>query len=562
MAISTIDPVTRIEGHLRIEMEVEDNKVKDAWVSAGLFRGMELILENRSSQDASIIAQRICGVCPVSHAHAASIACEKAFGINPPEGARMVRNLSEMAQFMHSHILWFYNLNGLDYVNPLDSVNASVADAYDACDEYGLAAADFSNLQKRLQSFADNGQLSIFSGNWFDAKNADDSNAFALTPELNLIATAHYIEGLEMQAKSSEINGILGGKMPHIMTSIAGGTMFMPTSEKLDDILYRIKDIRRWVDGTLVPDAVALSKVYASEFEYGKAYGDEEGKNSEVLYGAWGVFDADTFEPNDRYLPAGVVSSNGLKLEDADARAITEDIARAYYKPSDPVNPIDGITDPWYPASGYDTDNKYSWCKAPRYNGKTLEAGPLSRVLVAYQRGVEGIVSRVDSLLESLGQAGNVSYLESTFGRAAVRAVEMSYIMERMEQECMNLVEYVGAGNRGFYTKPENTTGTGEALWEAPRGALYHMAKLTNDNINKYQIIIPSTWNLGPRDASGQRGPLESALIGTEVLDAEKPIKALRLVHSYDPCTACCVHVFEPKTGRSFTSVESPWGVR
>ena len=554
MAVSTIDPVTRIEGHLRVEMEVNDGKITDAWVSAGLFRGMELILENRTSQDASIIAQRICGVCPVSHAHAATLACEAAFGMTPPEGARMVRNLSEMAQFMHSHILWFYQLNGLDYVNPLDSVNADIADTFDVCMEHGLATADFANLQKRLQAFADNGQLSIFSGNWFDTENADGTPAFALTPELNLIATAHYIEGLEMQAKASEINGILGGKMPHIMTSLAGGTMFMPTSEKLDDIYFRVKDLRAWVDNTLLPDAIALSKVYASEFEYG---------NSQYnTYGAWGVFDSDTFQINDRYLPAGVLTGEGLDLADVDTNAITEDIARAYYKPSEPVNPLEGITDPWYPTSGYDVNDKYSWCKAPRYNGQPLETGPLSRVLVAYRRGVEGIVSRVDTVLEALGQAGNINYLTSTFGRAAARAAEMSYIMERMEQECLDLIEYVGAGNRDFYTKPTNTTGTGIGLWEAPRGALYHLAKLTNDNINKYQIIMPSTWNLGPRDSSGVRGPLENALIGVEVTDVEKPIKALRLVHSFDPCTACAVHVFEPKTGKSFTSVESPWGVR
>lgn len=555
MSISTIDPVTRIEGHLRIEMEVTDGVVSDAWVSAGLFRGMELILENRASQDASIIAQRICGVCPVSHANAASIATENAFGIKPPEGGRMVRNLTEMAQFMHSSILWFYQLNGLDYVNPLDAINANIADTFDVCMEHGLATADFANLQKRLQAFAENGQLSIFSGNWFDAMNADGTPAFALTPELNLIATAHYIEGLEMQAKASEINGILGGKMPHIMTSIAGGTMFMPTAEKLDDIWFRIQDIKRWVNNVMLPDALALAKVYASEFNYGKSYGD---------YVAWGVFDAPSYALNERYLPAGVLTTenNELVLSDVDSDLITEDVARAYYKPSEPVNPLNGITDPWYPAEGYNVDGKYSWSKAPRYNGKPYEAGPLSRILVAYKRGVQGVVDLVDSVLKELGQEGNVAYLESTFGRAAARAIEMIYTMDVMEQECLDLIAYLGAGERDFYTKPTNTTGTGIALWEAPRGALYHMAKLTNDNINKYQIIIPSTWNLAPRDENGVRGPLENALIGVEVTDVEKPIKALRLVHSFDPCTACAVHVFEPKTGKSFASVESPWGVR
>ena len=553
MAQSTIDPVTRIEGHLRIDMEVEDGQVKDAWVSAGLFRGMELILENRSSQDASIIAQRICGVCPVSHSHAAAMACEAAFGINPPEGGRMVRNLSEMAQFMHSHILWFYNLNGLDYVNPLDSINADIADTFDVCQENGMAAADFANIQKRLQAFADNGQLSIFSGNWFDTTDADGSAAFKLTPELNLIATAHYIEALEMQAKASEINGIIGGKMPHIMTALAGGTMFVPTSEKLDDILYRIKDIKAWVNNVLLPDAIALSKVYSNDFTNGKGPGN-------VI--AWGDFNDPSFEINNRYLPAGVLTGDNLELSEVDTNLITEDVARAYYKDSEPVNPLNGITDPWYPTEGYNRDSKYTWCKAPRYNGGVYEASPLARVLVAYKRGVEEVVTLVDSILEKLGQAGNVSYLESVFGRVAARAVEMVYIMDCMEQECLDLIEYVGAGNHDYYTKPENTTGTGVALWEAPRGALYHMAKLTNDQINKYQIIIPSTWNLGPRDSEGTRGPLEQALLGTEVVDVEKPIKALRLVHSYDPCTACCVHVFEPKTGKSFTTVESPWGVR
>lgn len=343
--------------------------------------------------------------------------------------------------------------------------------------------------------------------------------------------------------------------MPHIMTSIAGGTMFMPTAEKLDDIWFRIQDIKRWVNNVMLPDAIALAKVYASEFNYGKSYGD---------YVAWGVFDAPSYALNERYLPAGILTAEGndLVLSDVDSNAITEDVARAYYKPSAPVNPLEGITDPWYPAEGYDVNSKYSWCKAPRYNGKPYEAGPLSRILVAYKRGVQGVVDLVDAVLKELGQEGNIAYLESTFGRAAARAVEMVYTMDVMEQECLDLIAYLGAGERDFYTKPTNTTGTGIALWEAPRGALYHMAKLTNDNINKYQIIIPSTWNLAPRDENGVRGPLENALIGLEVVDVEKPIKALRLVHSFDPCTACAVHVFEPKTGKSFASVESPWGVR
>ncbi len=555
MARTTIDPVTRIEGHLRIEMEVEDGKIVDAWSSAGLFRGMELILENRTADDAIQIAQRICGVCPVSHANAAAMASEKALGVNPPEGGRMVRNLTEFGQFLYSHITWFYVLNGLDYINPLNAVNADVAAALQAAQEAGTSTADFQNIKNRLAAFAENGQLSIFSGNWFDANNADGSAAYQLSPELDLICTAHYLEALEQQAKAAEINGIIGGKMPHITTCLTGGTAFYPTAEKLDDIKFRFDDIAKWVKATLWPDALILAKAYENGFEYGKSYGD---------YLAWGVFESSSFEPNDRYLPAGVLLAEGddWVLEDADPRNIVEDTTHAYYKEHEAKDPIEGITDPWFPATGYDTESKYSWCKAPRYKGKPLEAGSLARVLVAYKRGVERIVELVDEALEALGHKGELHYLESTTGRIVARACETVYLAERAQQEVTDLIAYIANGGCDWYTKPTNDSGQGEGLWEAPRGALYHMAAHEGGNIKSYQIIIPSTWNLSPRDASGVLGPLENALIGVEVDDVEKPIKALRLVHSYDPCTACSVHVFEPKTGKSFTSLESPWGVR
>lgn len=569
MARSTIDPITRIEGHLRIEMEVQDNKVVDAWVSGGLFRGMELVLENRASQDAALISQRICGVCPVSHAHASCKASEAAFGINPPEGGRLVRNLAEGAQFIHSSILWFYNLNGLDYVNPLNALGANIADTFDVCMEHGLATADYANIQKRLAAFAENGQLSIFSGNWFDTKDADGSSAYKLTPELDLIATTHYIEGLEYQAKASEINGIIGGKMPHIMTSLPGGTMFVPTAQKLDDIYYLIQDLKRWLNNTLLPDALVLASAYGDEFTYGRS--DAGDPTASCTYIAWGVLDDDTFELNRRYLPAGVVTSDGkggYSIADVDTKLITEDIAHSYYKVSGPyeespsVNPLIGHTDPWFPTEGYNVEKQYTWCKSPRYDGHTAEAGPLSRMLAGYLRGNARIKELIDGTLEKLGQAGNVAILESVFGRAAARALEMIYVIECMEKDCLDLIAYVGAGKHDFYTKPENTTGQGEGLWEAPRGALYHMDKLVNDVIKKYQIIIPTTWNVGPRDHEDQPGVIEKALIGLEVMDVQKPINALRLIHSYDPCLACAVHVFEPKTGKQFQSVESPWGVR
>ena len=234
MTRSVIDPITRIEGHLRVEMEVTNGKVSDAWVSGGCFRGMEMVVENRTPEDAAQIVQRICGVCPVSHAHSSAIAAEKAYGIKISNNARIIRNLLEGAQFLHSHILWFYNLAALDYVNPLNALKADPADAYDLAQAAGTSMnSDFVALKERLANFADNGQLSIFSGNWFDA---EDGTAYQLPPELDLICTAHYLEALTMQAKASQISAIIGGKMPHVMTLVPGGTAFVPTDQKLDEL--------------------------------------------------------------------------------------------------------------------------------------------------------------------------------------------------------------------------------------------------------------------------------------------------------------------------------------
>lgn len=273
MAHSVVDPVARIEGHLSIEMEVEDGKVTEAWTCGNLYRGLEHALEGRTPYDAALISERICGVCPVSHAHASCFAAEEAYGIQIPEAARLIRNLAEGGQILHSTILWFYNLAGLDYINPLDALNANPADAYDVCRRYGTSGADFEGLHERLKAFAANGQLSIFTGNWFDCKDADGSSAFHLSPAENLVGTAHYFEGIENQAKASQTCAIIGGKMPHIMTSIPGGTSFVPTPEKLDEIIYRIRELKTWVRGTMIPDMYMIVEKYPNLVGLGKGAG-------------------------------------------------------------------------------------------------------------------------------------------------------------------------------------------------------------------------------------------------------------------------------------------------
>lgn len=552
MTRSVIDPITRIEGHLRAEMEVTDGVVTDAWISGGCFRGMELVVRDRTPEDAAYIVQRICGVCPVSHMHSASIAAEQALGITIPNNARIIRNLVEGAQFLHSHILWLYNLAGLDYVNPLNALGADAADAYDLAAELGTPSADFVGLQDRLKKFADNGQLSIFSGNWFD------TGEYNMTPEADLILTAHYLEALQMQSKASEIAALLGGKMPHIMTIVPGGTAFVPTAEKLDDLKGLVDEVYQWVADTMIPDTLAIAKFYPEATTFGKGIG---------RYAAWGVFESPFDEGTsyanrmrNRYLPAGVLDEN-FNISDPDESKITEYVGHSWYEGDADLPPFEQDTKPAF--TEYDVNDRYTWDKCPLYDGKSLETGSFARVLVAYKRGVPFVKQHVDEMLVALGaQAGDLSVLQNTLGRTAARQVETLYIATLMKEWVNELCEAIKSGDSEYFRAPEKSDGEGTAFWEAPRGALYHSEKVKGGKITDYQIIIPSTWNLSPHDPKGNYGPLEQALIGVPVADVEKPINALRTVHSFDPCTACAVHIVEPKTGKKFETVTSPWGVK
>ena len=564
MTRSVIDPITRIEGHMRCEMEVEGGKVVDAWVSGGSFRGMEKVVEHRAPEDAAQIVQRICGVCPVSHSHASTIAAEKSYGITIPNNARIIRNLIEGAQFLHSHILWFYNLAALDYVNPLNALTADIADTYALAQAAGTSMnSDFAQVQERLKKFAANGQLSIFSGNWFDA---EDGTAYTMPPELDLICTAHYLEALKMQARSSEEAGLLGGKMPHVMTIIPGGTAFVPTAQKLDDLWAMVNEIYDWVSTTMIQDTLALAPFYKDGLTWGGGCG---------RFGAWGVFEGPgwpygedyTEQMNNRYLPAGVLM-NGLegKVDNVDESKIAEYVGTSWYKGSETYQSPYFVTEPEF--TEYNVEERYSWCKAPSYDGKALECSALSRVLVAYKRGVPFITENVDKFLKDLGGglgldgAAPASAVVSMLGRTAVRQIETLYIAQLMKDWTQELIAAVAGGDSTYFTKSLTDSGAGTGFWEAPRGALYHSEKVSGGKIEGYQIIIPTTWNLAPINQNGEHGPIEQALIGCPVGDIEKPINALRLVHSYDPCVSCAVHVSEPATGKHFETVTNPWGVK
>ena len=557
MTRSVIDPITRIEGHLRVEMEVEGGVVTDAWVSGGCFRGMELVVQDRTPEDAAQIVQRICGVCPVSHAHASSIAGEKAYGITISNNARIIRNLIEGAQFLHSNILWFYNLAALDYVNPLNALDANAADAIDLAQAAGTSMnSDFVALKEKLTAFAANGQLSIFSGNWF---NSDNGTAYKLPPELDLICTAHYLEALKMQAKASEVAALLGGKMPHVMTIVPGGTAFVPTEQKLDDLKALTDEIYNWVSTTMIPDTLAIAPFYADALKFGKGCG---------RYVAWGVFEGKGFPYGDdyieqmknRYMPMAVLDEK-FGVSDVDESKITEYMGRSWYKGDGTYTSPYFTTEPEF--TSYDVDNRYTWVKCPAYYGKPMEAGTMDRIFAAYRRKVPFIVEHVDALAEALGaKAGDLSAFQSTLGRTAIRQVETLYVAQLMKDWTVELMEALASGDSEYFREPKTITGSGTGFWEAPRGALYHSETVKNGKIEGYQIIIPSTWNLAPKNAEGVNGPLEEALIGVPVQDIDMPINALRTVHSFDPCTACAVHVTEPATGKSFETVTSPWGVK
>ena len=494
-------------------------------------------------------------VCPVSHAHAPPSSAEKAYGITIPNNARIIRNLIEGAQFLHSNILWFYNLAALDYVNPLNALTADPADAYDLAQAAGTSMnSDFVALKERLAAFAANGQLSIFSGNWFDA---DDGTAYKLPPELDLICTAHYLEALKMQAKASEVAALLGGKMPHVMTLIPGGTSFVPTQQKLDDLKALCDEIYNWVEATMIPDTLALAPYYSEAFNFGKGCG---------RYIAWGVFErAEGFggdyieQMKNRYMPMGVLDEN-LNVSDVQENLITEYVGHSWYKGEDTYTSPYFTTEPEF--TEYNVEDRYSWVKCPAYDGKPMEAGSMARLLSAYVRGVPFIVDQVDGLLETLGAPGDFSVAQSTLGRTAIRQIETLYIAGLMREWVDELIEAVKSGDSEYFRAPSQISGKGTGFWEAPRGALYHSEEVKDGKITGYQIIIPSTWNLAPKNANGENGPLEQALIGCPVGTIDKPINALRTVHSFDPCTACAVHITEPATGKSFETVTSPWGVK
>jgi hydrogenase large subunit len=558
-----IDPVTRIEGHLRIEARVDGGRVTEAWSSGTMFRGFERIMQGRDPREAWVIAQRLCGVCTTVHAIASVRAVENALEISIPDNARLVRNLIESAQFVHDHIIHFYHLHGLDWVDIVSGLGADPAAtstlAQSISDWPNSSPAYFQAVRDRLAAFVGTGQLGPFDNAYWGHP------AYHLTPEANLLVSAHYLEALDWQREFVRIHALLGGKNPHPQTYLVGG-MALPVDPDTTAGINgeRIAQLRDWAARALdfcrrvyLPDLKLVASQYPEWAAIGRGVGN---------YLACGDYPDQDGVP---WMPAGVIMQGRIDLpvQTYDPALVTEYVTRSWYSypegDTTARHPSGGDTVPNYtgpqpPYDLLDIDSKYSWLKAPRYGEVPMEVGPLARMAVAYARNHVRARQEINSLLDTLGLG--VSSLFSTLGRVAARGIETLLMAEQMEPWITQLESNMLGGDLEIHngsrwdpaTWPSDCVGYGDT--EAPRGALGHWVHIANGRIANYQMVVPSTWNGSPRDAVGQRGPWELALLGTPVAIQDQPLEMLRTIHSFDPCMSCSVHLVDT-TGQERTRV-------
>lgn len=492
----TVSPLTRIEGHLKIDIEIEGGKIINAHCAGEMFRGWEIILKGRHPLDAQQITQRICGVCPTAHGHASTQALDDTFGITPPDNGRLLRNMILGANFIQSHILHFYHLAALDYVD----ISAIL--------KYKGNSPKLNKLKSWAKAELDSGRsnaLSPFMPRYKGDYIEDD--------ELNIEAIAHYLEALEMRKKAHQAVTIFGGKMPHTMSVIPGGVTEKPTVDKIVAYLSYIKELSTFIEKKYLPDVIAVAQNYPQYFGIGRGSGN---------FLAYGTFEENN-DGTELFLTRGVVIDSTYR--EFDKMKINEYVGFSKFKSESGLHPWDGKTDP-----DPEKENSYSFIKAPRYEDTVMEVGPLARTVVAYLSGKnETIKNLVDETCLSIGI--EVSDLFSVLGRHAARALECKIVAERCHKWAMELKPEEPVHTP--FTIPSEAKGSGFA--EAPRGAVSHWIKINDHLIDLYQVVAPTTWNCSPRDDQGQKGAVEQALIGTPVADVENPIEPLRVVRSFDP---------------------------
>jgi quinone-reactive Ni/Fe-hydrogenase large subunit len=535
-----IDPITRIEGHLRAEVEIdEEGIVKEAYVSGQLFRGIEIILKGRDPRDAGLLAGRICGVCTNSHFRAAVSSVEDAYSIQAPQNGEIIRDLMSLALFLQDHVVHFYHLHLLDFVDVTKALDADpkmtskTAHLYSS-QPYANSHAHYIAVKEKLAKFVNSGRLGPFSNGYWGHSD------YKLTPEENLVLLSHYLEALKFQSNISKAIAIFGAKTPHPQTIVVGGITSvadMLNPQRLNDFIFILKDAKDFIDRAYLPDMKLLAKAYREEIKAGS------GRSVGNFLSVGGY----SFDKENQLFESGVIYGHDLEnIHSFDEHKITEEVERAWYKDDKPYY-TDLNEDGTLKTAK--TDDKYTWIKAPRYNSKPMESGPLARVLISYKQGNRFIKPFVDEFLEFCNL--ELLDLSSTVGRNAARAIESAYISEYIFKFINSLVENIKYYDTETWTKftfetlPKEVKG--RAFFEVPRGVLSHFINIEDQKIQNYQVIAPTTWNASPKDGKDQRGPYEEALIGIKLHDPSQPLEVLKVLHSFDPCLACAVHIIDVK---------------
>ena len=565
-----VDPVTRIEGHMRVEVNVDENNVIRNAVSTGtMWRGIELILKGRDPRDAWAFTQRICGVCTGTHALTSVRAVEDALGIEIPENANSIRNLMQLALQVHDHVVHFYHLHALDWVDVVSALSADPKATSELAQSISpwpkSSPGYFRDLQGRLKRFVESGQLGPFKNAYWG------SAAYKLPPEANLMATAHYLEALDFQKEIVKIHTVFGGKNPHPNWLVGGaacsinvdeiGAVGAINMERLNLVSSIIQQSIEFVEQVYIPDVKAIASFYKDWL-----YGGGISSQNVLAYGDIPDY-ANDYSTSNLLLPRGAIINGNLnevhEVDNKDPEQIQEFVAHSWYSYADEsigLHPFDGVTKPNFDVStakgtktnieAVDESAKYSWIKSPRWRGNAMEVGPLARYIIGYAQGREDFKEPTVKLLTDLGLP--LEALFSTLGRTAARALEAEWAGHKMRYFFDKLIANIKAGDtatvNGEKWEPKDWPSEcqGAGFTEAPRGALGHWIKIKDGKIDNYQAVVPTTWNAGPRDPDGNIGAYEAALMNTPMVDADQPVEILRTLHSFDPCLACSTHVMSP----------------
>ena len=548
----TVDPITRIEGHLRIDVEVDGGKVQNSWSSGQMWRGIEIILQGRDPRDAWLFTQRICGVCTTVHAITSVRAVENAVGMTIPINAQYIRNVILAAHGLHDHIVHFYHLSALDWVDIVSALKADPAAASKLAETIsewpGNSTKQLAAVKARLQGVVDSGQLGIFANGYWGHP------AMHLAPEVNLLAASHYLQALEYQRKANQVVTILGSKTPNIQNLAVGGvanainldneaTLNM---KKLYQVKVLLREVQDFVKNVYLPDVIAIGSMYPEWLGYGAGVTnymavpdmplDEAGTEFDLPGGTIMNADLGSYKP--------ISSFNDEYFRDN----VEEGIAHSWYDGDWQRHPWEEETVPKY--SEWEDDGDYSWVKSPRFQDEPMQVGPLAQVLMGLASGHELFAKYGTYVLEQAGNLAGVKLtpkvLHSTLGRHAARCIRCVVLSDLALKHWELLANNIASGDVEIWRAPEfKGVQKGFGFHEAPRGTLSHWVVARDGKIENYQCVVPSTWNAGPRDAKGRKGPYEASLMGNPVADPERPLEVVRTVHSFDPCLACAIHTHD-----------------